>query len=279
MSDTIYYNSLILPTIEEIKASTDILSDDNLTTVVRVKEHFAVKYGDHLHLIEVDNLQFLAGQNIPVPRVYSAFIDPETNIRYIIMEYIPGQSLAKLLPSLQPAEKTKICKLLKDTFTRLREIPSQGYLGALNRQPYRNGFFVTEDQEPGISGPFRNQPEMNVTILNILSYFARPAYIRFIREIINRTFIGHRTVFTHGELRSKHVIVEQIGLCEDGSPDFKITIIEWETAGWYPEYWEFCEAIIACEPGFDWLDQLRVIFPPYHRELLMLQSIHSTVCS
>lgn len=128
--------------------------------------------------------------------------------------------------------------------------------------------------------PARSQTnQMNVTILRILSYFARSAYIRFIREIIDRTFAGHRTVFTHGQLRSKHVIVERVGICEDGSSDFKISIIEWEATGWYPEYWEFCEATISCEPDFDWLDQLRVIFPRYHMELLMLQTIHSTLCS
>ncbi|KAJ5165448.1 uncharacterized protein N7500_007278 [Penicillium coprophilum] len=112
---------------------------------------------------------------------------------------------------------------------------------------------MIDDQEPGFAGPFRNQPEMDVTILEILSCLTRPAYVRLLQEIVDRTFAGQRTVFTHGELRSKHVIVERDGLGEDGSTDFNISTIEWEAAA-YSEYWELWEAAIACAPEFDWID-------------------------
>lgn len=49
------------------------------------------------------------------------------------MEYIPGQTLETLLPSLKFAEKTKVCKLIQDGFTQLHGIPSQGYFAALAR--------------------------------------------------------------------------------------------------------------------------------------------------
>ncbi|KAJ5165449.1 kinase-like domain-containing protein [Penicillium coprophilum] len=126
MSSTIYCNTFSLPTIAETQAFTDILAKDKLTTVVRVKEHFAVNHGQHLPLIEAENLQFLADHTIPVPKACSAFTDPKTDLRYLVMEYIPGQTLKKLLPSLELTKKTKICNLLKDAFAKLREMPSQG---------------------------------------------------------------------------------------------------------------------------------------------------------
>jgi aminoglycoside phosphotransferase (APT) family kinase protein len=40
----------------------------------------------------------------------------------------------------------------------------------------------------------------------------------------------HRITFTHGDLSSSNILVE------DGHIS---AILDWETAGWLPEYWEF----------------------------------------
>lgn len=82
---------------------------------------------------------------------------------------------------------------------------------------------------------------------------AKPApssYISLLRTLISETLQGHRApsgVFTHGDLQSKNILVSRIGTKDDGSGsgEFKITIIDWEIAGWYPDYWEFCNATIA----------------------------------
>lgn len=37
-------------------------------------------------------------------------------------------------------------------------------------------------------------------------------------------------------------------------PLFKITLIDREIAGWYPEYREFCNAKIVCRFKPDWLE-------------------------
>ena len=43
----------------------------------------------------------------------------------------------------------------------------------------------------------------------------------------------HAIVFTHGFLAFRNIIVKD--------SRFK-AIIDWEMAGWYPEYWEFAKA-------------------------------------
>ena len=126
---------------------------DNSAKVVRVKEHFAVKFGNGISLSEAENMRFLAANSqVPVPKVYKAFIDTETNRTFIIMEYVHGHNLQKLLPSLTPAQKTIICKLVKDALTDLRKIPPPGNLGTLNHQPYHDGVYWTKDYNPLISG-------------------------------------------------------------------------------------------------------------------------------
>ncbi|KAL4920848.1 kinase-like protein [Aspergillus aurantiobrunneus] len=207
-----------LPTIAEIEAATDVLSMlDNSAKVVRVKEHFAVKFGNGIPLSEAENIKFLAANSRdPVPKVYAAF---------------------KLLPSLTVAQKSTICKLVRDEFTDLRNIPPQDYLGTLNRQPYLDG------------------------------------YARFLQKMIDSTLHGHRTVFTHGDLQPKNIIVKEV----DQSPHFKITLIGWAIAGWYPEYWDFCNATIACRFKPDWLELASKILDEYPVEYLMMQVVYGTV--
>lgn len=47
----------------------------------------------------------------------------------------------------------------------------------------------------------------------------------------------HRIVMTHGDVHARNIIV-------DNSSDLKITgIVDWETGGGYPEYWEYIKAV------------------------------------
>lgn len=46
--------------------------------------------------------------------------------------------------------------------------------------------------------------------------------------------------FSHGDLHLSNIIVS-------GSPGCRAiaAILDWEQAGWYPEYWEYCKALIG----------------------------------
>ena len=83
-----------LPSVSEIRAATDRLSNhDASSTVVRIGD-FAIKFGHHTDLIEARNLQFLAeNSHVSVPKVFAAFVEKATRETFIIMEYFPGSSL------------------------------------------------------------------------------------------------------------------------------------------------------------------------------------------
>ena len=81
--------------------------------------------GHGVSFIEAEDIKFLAANcKVPVPKVYVAFRDPDTNKTYMIMEYLPGDTIRKLLPSLSPAEKATISSLVRDAITELRSIPA-----------------------------------------------------------------------------------------------------------------------------------------------------------
>lgn len=67
----------------------------------------------------------------------------------------------------------------------------------------------------------------------------------------------HRVVFTHGFLHPRNIMVE---VCEkDGAFDDQeilvTALINWDLAGWYPEHWEYVQAMEAIDhtgPLADW---------------------------
>ena len=268
-----------LPTIAEIEAAAEVLSmPDNSTKVVWVKEKFAVKFSNGIPLSEAENMKFLAANSkVLVPKVYTAFIDLETNQTFIIMEYIRGDNPQKLLPSLMPTEKVIICKLVKDAIIKLQKISLPGYLGTLNHQPYHDSVFWTKDNNPLISGPFANQKEMNCRILERLHQTELSQYIQLLQKTVDSTLHNHHPVFTHGDLQLKNIMVEKAESRNDGSPAFKIILIDWEIAGWYPEYWEFCNATISCRFKPNWLELIPDILDQYPVEYLIMQVVYSAV--
>ncbi|GJP97456.1 hypothetical protein AnigIFM59636_007002 [Aspergillus niger] len=145
-----------------------------------------------------------------------------------------------------------------------------------DRQPFLDGVFWTEDNNPKISGPFTNQEDLNLAIIERMSQIEKEQYIRLLRPMIDQTLRGHRPVFTHGDLQPKNIMVERLGV-RDGCPEFNITLLVREGAGWFPEYWEFCNATIACRFKPDWLELVPDILEQYSLEFLMMQVVYASV--
>lgn len=278
MSSETSSEAIQLPTVAEIEAATEFLSlPEASDKVVRVNERFAVKMGYGVPLVEAETMKFLAANSkVPVPKVLAAFKDPDTGKNYIIMEYVPGDTLEKLLPSLNPTEKATICKLIKDAITELRSIPAADYFGMLNHQPYLDGVFYTSPLDPKISGPFATEGDVNSAILEILRQTESEHYVRLIQNMIDMTLKNHHNVFTHGDLQPKNIMVERVG-DGDKHSQFKITLVDWENAGWYPEFWEFTNATIVCRFKPAWLELVPDILDQYPIEFLMMQVVYSAV--
>lgn len=46
--------------------------------------------------------------------------------------------------------------------------------------------------------------------------------------------------FTHGDLHRGNIIISS------SKPARILAIVDWEQAGWYPDYWEYCKALYTC---------------------------------
>lgn len=94
--------------------------------------------------------------------------------------------------------------------------------------------------------------------------------------MIDQTLNSHRIAFAHGDLQPKIIMVERVG-SRGGSPQFRITLLDWESAGWYPEFWDFCNAAIACRSKPNWLELVPAILEQYPVGFLVMQVVYSSV--
>ncbi len=169
------------------------------------------------------------------------------------MDFIEGQTLESIWLSLSVEEKHSICHQLREILDTMRkaEWPST-FIGSCDGGP------VLDARLYGIKkgGPFRNEEELNKFILDIHDLTPQP-----IRDTLTKhQRTDHRIVFSHGDLHQGNVMVK----------DGKITgLIDWELAGWYPEYWDYVKFCFSGGAHRDWMNHAKDIFSQsYDEELL-----------
>lgn len=263
-----------LPTVAEILA-TPLLPGCMGDAVARVGQHFVVKYGKRSRILqEGENLLFVQqSTNVPVPQLYALFHDDETDTNFIVQEYIPGKLLASLWGKLSTAEKQAITSQLRRNMDELRSIPSPGYYGGLWRQPIQDCLFaeggplgVNRRPHPDstISGPQETEEAWTDAMWRFLDTSVHPdsAYavmvLPYLRRPYQAVFKGHYPVFTHGDLQPVNIM-----LGDDG----RVVIIDWERAGWYPSYWEYCITAMANNYCDDWGHWIHEFLDEYFAEL------------
>ena len=207
-----------LPTYHEIIAHASLKSRTATKRrrerdVLRIGEHFIVKYGKHI--------DFLEGENQHEPR----------GDKVIVMEYIPGTLLSSCYNDMSAAQKAIIATQLRGYLAELRtKIPSAGLYGSPGARPYLAHTWTFKRP----AGPFASAAEF------LLAYFAAqfgdasvPAY-RAIEDLKSALFaIGAgrgASVFTPADLQTQNMILRR-----DGS----ICIIDWESASFCPEFFEY----------------------------------------
>ncbi|KAJ2980087.1 hypothetical protein NQ176_g2856 [Zarea fungicola] len=269
-----------LPTPEQIAASADVLLEtDYHCRVVRVGD-YVVKYGQLVKLTEAETMLFLkqVQKDIPVPQIYAFYSTVENGktVKYIIMEYIPGQSLDKCWPNLQPGEKLRIAQQLRTHLDLLRSIPAPEYFGCVGRKPYNNGFLWPEtigqsEEDKNTSGPFESEAELTESLVkSTIRHMGDDEYrISFFRRVLSDVLRNNRAVFTHGDLQKKNIMMRQ-----DGS----VVLIDWEYSGWCPEYMEYTSAMVLCRQfDDDYNDHLAMALDSYNAELGWMEMIIKTV--
>lgn len=236
-----------LPTLAEIEASTRLprrLVDS--VQICFVRPHFVVKFGRAVKLAEADNMLFVRKHSdLSVPTLYAAFRDTESGKNYLIMEYIPGDSVSMVWGKLNKATKDSVAAQLRKGFDQLRSVPSPGHMGGLNGEIPDSVFGhagLTELPKSGydwVEAMFLGAQK---------DYPLRPGQDEWIRgmyhTLLDSSSDASKAVFTHTDLHVQNILLRE--------GDNKPVVLDWERSGFFPPYWDFLIAM-SDEPWVtDW---------------------------
>lgn len=219
-------------------------------TIIRYENDLVVKSGD-LRDHEAQTLRFIAAKTtIPVPKVHDILYE-DGKVVAIVMDYVPGKRLDEAWETLDSHQKLSIANELHSYMNQLRELKGS-YIGAIDRGQAIIGHIASIE-----GGPFDSEQQFNEFILgdivksapDLLRHYAKYALMD-----------NHEIVFTHSDFSPRNILV-------DGG---RVTaILDWEYAGWYPEHWEYIQALRQLKPMPDWPDYLPLILPPrFEREYI-----------
>lgn len=151
--------------------------------------------------------------------------------------------------------------------------------------------------DPTINGPFETEEALNNALAEkakVIDSFSNLGTYRsdFYRRNLQKVLQNHQSVFTHGDFQRKNIIIRSreisamsASFISNGDDEvileanYDIMLIDWEKAGWYPSYWEFCAASWSFRFDDDWPDHLETIIDACPVEYPWLKTIATELWS
>ncbi|KAI0855419.1 kinase-like protein [Xylaria cubensis] len=230
-----------------------------------ISKHLIVKTGPFVHLTEAATMAFVAAKtSIPVPRVYCSFV--YRNRAFIMMERVQGRPLAEVWNSLSDTEQEHVLWQLRDMVQELRAIPPPSNAriescvsGSLRDRRIPKSW-------PGF-GPFKTVQDFHLWLREGLRPEEHPDRKsdqdwEDIKEMVaKQDGPWSPPVFTHADLNPSNILLRGSRV---------VAIIDWEFAGWYPNYWEYTSAWYgSIKRTAAWQILIARFLDPYPEELRM----------
>lgn len=273
-----------LPTKEDIKSSTLFLGDRIAQKMVRVGQHFVVKYGPGTNEIEGHNLLFVEHHLhnvVRAPRLYAMHRDTDGTL-FLIIEFVEGETLESLWKTLSDDEKTHIVCKLKAIFDGIRSLPSPGFYGSVNKGSIPHHLFYTNPLDRKISGPFLHEYEVNGAItaqlrsqiaLNRQYSYKSDFYKRHLSDV----FSNHPPVFSHSDIYRRNILVHKTSESTPQNHEYNIILVDWEDAGWYPSYWDYAISFTHFRWDDDWPEKFEGFMEPWLAEAVVVKMAYQDI--
>ncbi|KAI0717875.1 kinase-like domain-containing protein [Cerioporus squamosus] len=250
-------------------ACYDRLFRGAFSSVAKLPRGLALKKVYHSPYPEAENMAFVAEHtSIPIPHLFDVVeSQAPTGYGYILMTWIEGEllddwvthrerrtpeqsaALAELTaalddndievldmaiakmqslppPTLDMSDGAVLADDLRGSLAELRALPSpSGAVTGLGGRPLT----TVRCGNPEKMGPFSSQEEFKDFLLSLASTNVEHRFPALRRLAAPVRAKQHRICFTHADLHGANILVKDNRLAG---------IIDWEHAGWYPEYWE-----------------------------------------
>ena len=140
----------------EILANAPRLALDTAPHIYKIDATTVVKKGGATQLAEAAAMKLVRSPtSIPVPEVYNAYMDENSNNGYIIMEFIEGVVLRDVWDGMDSIQKGKIISQLRTFMTELRTIKGK-FIGSVDGSYCSDQFLLTTLEAMGLTKPSRH---------------------------------------------------------------------------------------------------------------------------
>ncbi|ROW08669.1 hypothetical protein VPNG_06463 [Cytospora leucostoma] len=228
--------------------------------VIPISPKLCIKATPFTQLAEANAMRFVAQHtSIPVPMVHCAF--EEKGQTYILMERIEGDTLAQVWGQRSDESKARILRQLKGIVEQLRRISAPPSIGVANV----DGGPIFDHRLPRKSswGPFATIQDFHRELRSGIDAgdIEDDASSPGVKDMASfHEQAWQAPVFTHGDLSALNILVRG---------DEVVGIIDWETAGWYPPYWEYTSAKHTNPRNLWWQEEVDKFIAPMHEALEM----------
>ncbi|CCE34090.1 uncharacterized protein CPUR_08022 [Claviceps purpurea 20.1] len=182
--------------------------------------------------------------NIHAPSALDLASDSKNS--YLLTTTVRGVPLGRCIDTLSHDEVTTLVGDLQKCLLELRAIPKEvspkyAITSALGEACY-DGRLITgsvyDEARGDFFGPFVDEDDFNDT----LHCVALP-------NVVHSS--GHEIVLTHGDLNMRNIMMHNGRLSG---------IIDWETCGWFPDYWDYTKAHFITKIHRRWLRIVDAVF-------------------
>jgi aminoglycoside phosphotransferase len=246
------------------------------------------------NLAEAHAMQFVARHtSIPVPKVHCAFV--HKGAAYIVMSRVaPARMLCQDWHSRSPESKARILDQLRRMVAELRSVPASfaqtttttttttpsdndninnntnNHKGPMLPMPRIGNicggpFYDCRLPAKVLWGPFATTRDFHQALVEGVSVDISLEKLSPEQRELRELFTYYRRssdelILTHGDLSPFNILVHK---------DDVVAIVDWETAGWFPPYWEYTCAKHANPWASFWAEEVDRFLTPMPYELEM----------
>jgi len=224
------------------------------------------KYGNHVTVAEALTGQYVSlNTTIPTPTVLDVCKD--SGGIFFLMTEIPGRSFSAdgvTLHSMSDEQVFAFGEILRGWFAQLRALPPppdgrvSGFMGA--------SFHCARVDNFGNIDPFDSIDAFHAQFFCTIPPTSDPA----MQSLAIRTRAKkYRLCLSHCDIAPQNILVD-----DNNRP---IGLIDWDSAAWMPEYWEFTAALSRRLRYVPWVEVFKRIFREYEDELTLEIELWNTV--
>jgi Phosphotransferase enzyme family len=230
-----------------------VLSKQTGSSVHQVNDDYVLKAGTRVRPAETAAMSLVQRHtDVPIPSFIHSEYDERRQQGHLWMGVVPGRTLDVVWDKLHVNTKRWVCRNIWSMIGKIRGIrrppECQPFFQCLADGSTTHDPLIEDLNQP--PRPLLSDDALRARIHERYLHYAGRRYALELPDMLPRS---SSSIFTHADIAPQNIMVDST--C-------RITgILDWEAAGWYPEYWEYANIMRpACQFG-DWQLWMEVTAP------------------